>query len=465
MKEYYPLVSSEDRALIESMTKIRFKKSEDFRTPETLILYEQGYMSEDQLLAMCKMHYGKKLEAPRVGNVTKDMLKHFKGTMQLPFRVDTVGRVIHTMVIPEKYSENVAPFEDYTVQKHIVPIYHFIKEHLINIGEPEFLCELPAKDCLDLIVSEAVRLGASDITLAPKENRAEIYYNIRKKKIYSRRLISKLILEEIMGIIMSKSNASFNEIDKDPKYMSLDLDIHHRGRVAMAYSYYGRMATVRVLENAIFNKSLEELNIDERTVVFIRKYFMSKEPGLRLIVGPTDSGKNTTLASVLIEINIENEYKIMSVEDPVELVLTHVEQIPANGKDSYKKNVDSMIRHNPDIMYLSEFTKTSSEGILEACNTHKPVYSSIHANTIADVVSRIADLTGLSLDIIIRHLNAVIFQELERNDEEDKLYPKTTFMYFTKEIKRSLYGKNYGVVMSMLDDYEEEWKNKKLEDI
>lgn len=465
MKEYYPLVSSEDRTLIESMTNIRFKDKDEFRTPETLILYEQGYMSEEQLLAMCKIHYSKKLETPRISNVTKDMLKHFKGSYLLPYRIDTVSRELHVMVVPEKYSENVEPFEDFTVVKHIVPLYHFIREYTVNIGEPTFLCELTAKDCLALIVSEATRIGASDITLVPKEIGAEIYYNVRKKKVYSKRRISKESLDEILKIIMSNSNASFNDIDKDPKYMSLDLDIHHRGRVAMLYSYYGRMSTIRVLENTIFNKTLEILNIDERTRYFIRKYFMSMEPGLRLMVGPTDSGKNTTLASVLIELNANNIYKVMSVEDPIELTLIHIEQIPANGEQSYKDNVFSMIRHNPDIMYLSEFTQRSAEGILEACNTHKPVYSTIHANSIADVVSRIADLTGYSLDRIIRDLNAVIFQVLVRDEEKDALYPETRFMYFTKEIKRSLYGKNYGIVMSMLDDYEEEWKNKKLEDI
>lgn len=458
MNSYVGVLNIEQQLQVKTLTKIRFKHAENYKTPEALILYEQGFLPEDIILKMCELEYEMHLECPRLTNVDAGIIASFKGSVFLPYRVDTMHNEIHCLVLPENFSEILPEYMGYTIVKHLTPIYYYVRIYNYLYGEPEFLAELAVKDLLNLLTTEGINIGASDLHIVPKDNEAEVFFKVRKKKVYSKRRIKKSDIEEIIKLIAVESKAAFDQSDKSPKYMALSLDLHHRGRVVVNSTYYGRKATIRILSNDIFNTNLEELHLDGRTIDFIRKYYESDEKGLRLIVGPTSSGKNTTLAAVLHEKNASNEYIITSIENPIEIFLEHVEQIQADSEDEFIANAESLIRSDPDIIYLSEFTERSAKSIMKVVNTAKPVFSSIHANSIAGIISRIQDLTGLSYDRIIEQMHSVIFQELVRDDAKDKLFPVTHVMYFTKELKRSAYGKTYGEIVSILDDEEQRWK-------
>lgn len=458
MDSYKTVLKIEQQNQVQNLTRIRFKHQEQYTTPEALIMYEQGFLPEKKIQELCELEYGILLECPRITNIDDRTVNAFKGSAYIPFSVDTVKNIIHCLILPELIREYPPEYLGYKLVKHYTPIYYYVKAYQLLFGDPPFLAKLSSKDILDLLTTEAINIGASDLHIVPKKDTAEIFFKVRKKKVYSKRAVSREEVPDLIKLIGIISKAPINDNDNTPKYMAMTLDLHHRGRVVINSTYYGRKASIRILSNDIFKLTLEDLNLEERTVRFIRKYFESDEKGLRLIVGPTSSGKNTTLASVLHEKNVNNEYIITSIENPIEIFLEHVEQIQADNEEEYALNAESLIRSDPDIIYLSEFTERSAPSIMKVVNTAKPVFSSIHANSIAEVVARIQDLTNLSYDRVIEQLHSVVFQELERDDEHDKLFPVTRVMYFSDKFKRTLYGKEYGEIIPLLNDEEERWK-------
>lgn len=206
---------------------------------------------------------------------------------------------------------------------------------------------------------------------------------------------------------------------------------------------------MRVLSNEPLETSLEDLNLQPKVVDFIRNVFMdTSKNGLRLMVGPTMSGKNTTLVAMLREMILDDDKKINTVEMPVEIYLENVEQTSVDNEELYNLNAMALLRENPDICYLSEITDRTAETILVTANTAKPVYSTVHANDIPGIISRLVDLTGFSIDRVVETLHSVIFQNLIRDDSNDMLYPVNTCFAFTEEVKLSLYGKSLGEIQS-----------------
>ena len=144
------------------------------------------------------------------------------------------------------------------------------------------------------------------------------------------------------------------------------------------------------------------------TVDWLEKNFLSKETGLRLIVGATMSGKNTTALSLLKEVADKNKYKIISVEMPVEQELAGVEQINTEKIEEYEENIKSLIHQNPDFVYITEIRDVTGLSTIQITNTGKRVLSTLHANSVEDTISRLVDITKLSTDRIIQTLHCKI---------------------------------------------------------
>ena len=181
---------------------------------------------------------------------------------------------------------------------------------------------------------------------------------------------------------------------------------------------------------------------------------MDRGLGLRLIVGSTMSGKNTTALACLRELTIEDKYKVVSIEMPVEQELEGVEQINCNDEDEYDANINSLLRQNPDIVYITETGDTTATSIMRVTNTGKRVISTLHANSCADVIGRLQDITGLTTDRIIQTLHSIVYQELVRDEETDTVRPKNKFIYLSQDRKSQLYGRPYGEIILKLKQWE-----------
>lgn len=169
------------------------------------------------------------------------------------------------------------------------------------------------------------------------------------------------------------------------------------------------------------------------------------------------SGKNTTIVTALRELVEKGTMKVVSLEQPVEILIDGMEQINTETDEEFALNADSLLRQNPDIIYFTEITARTATAIMQQSNTAKAVFSTVHANGIADVLFRLQDITGLSVDRIILTLHSCVFQELVRNDKDDTVTPSNRCLYFTEELKMQLYGKSMAEIVGILRAEEMRW--------
>lgn len=287
---------------------------------------------------------------------------------------------------------------------------------------------------------------------------ALVYYNVRKKKVPSERALNEEDVENLIHILASSAQATIADKSAIPRYFAIDINQNYRGRVVVNRTYYGQLMTIRVLSNSLHSKTLEDLNIRPGTQEFIRQTMLSTEKGLRLFIGETMSGKNTTILTALCELVHKGIYKIVSLEQPVEILVDGIEQINAETDEEFALNADSLLRQNPDIVYFTEVTGRTATAIMQQANTAKSVFSTVHANSISDVIYRLVDITGMPADRIIMTLHSCVFQELVRDEKSDRVYPYTRCVYFSDQLKMELYGKSIKEVVGILQGEENRWK-------
>lgn len=436
---------------LDNYTALRFRDKNKYACAEALGLFEQRLLPNDQVLQLCESACGEDLYIPATSYIPVDIIRHFHGSDVVPVSYSPMRGVVTCVALPE-IGVSYPPISGYTVDVVYTPIYNYFSEYVRQYGNHKDLCEVPAKHLIDSIVNEGIALEAADITISSVGKSASIYFDVRKKKVYSQRILSSDNIEDILKLLCFES--PMDNSTRAPKYVGVTLNDFYRGRVCINHKYHGYEITIRLLPNAAFEKDLTQLNLTKETVAFLRDTFMNREPGLRLIVGSTMSGKNTTGLACLREITLPDTLKVVSIEWPVEQELAGIEQINCDTEEEYEQNVNSLIRQNPGFVYIAEIGDTTAVPIMRVTNTGKRVLSTIHANSCADVIGRLLDITGLSVDRIIQTLHSIVYQELVRNEATDTIRPKNKFIYLSQERKNQLYGKSYGEVLIKLNSWE-----------
>lgn len=451
------LLTATELQNVRDKTKLIFADSSLFQTAESVVVHEQNMLSDEQLLQACSDEYGVKLFTPRREYIPRAVLDKVKGMNVVPISYNAAAGVMDVGIIPD-LQPKARSVGTVTFKFVKVPIYYYVDMYTDYYGRPDFIMELPAKDYLDFIFSEAVSLKASDITIFNASgNRAEVIYNVRKRLVHSRRKLDGSLVKSLAHTLATSGSSEFDEASEDPRFFSIRVDMHNRGRVVVNKVYHGWCITIRVLPDDYLETSLEDLNIKPNTCEFIRKYVLSEEKGLRLFIGETMSGKNTTILSALMELVALDKHKIVSVESPVEILVDGIIQINADTEDAFAKNADSLLRQNPDIVYFTEITEKTAYSILKQANTSKAVFSSVHANSIADVISRLMDITGVDSDRVVQTLQSCVYQVLKRDDEHDRIYPENRCIHFDDELKSRLYGKPLYEKHAILKEVEDSW--------
>ena len=461
MMNLQSLLCVTDQESVTSLTKLRFKQSVDLKTPEALILYEQRMLDNDKILELCTktyVDYGMHvdLKTPIAQYIQSDLLNKFAGYDCVPIQYSVALNTMLVGVLPER-EKRLIIVDNINIHLVEVPLHYYVNLYTKYYGQPDFLLPIPITEKASLIINEAISLGASDITISSIASGASVYYNVRLKKVHSSRQLETGDVANLVELLSTRAGSTIDldMHDSKPRYFGVSLDIHHRGRVVVNKTYYGYSMTIRVLSNEVMNVTLEDLNIRPNSATFIRSHMLDmSEPGLRVIVGATGSGKNTTTLAAISELVSTDKYKIISLEQPVEILVDGIEQINAETDEEFAMNADSLLRSNPDLLYFTEITARTAEAILQASNTGKVVFTSLHANSVSDVFSRLIDITGMSLDRLIITLQSCVFQRLVRDDERDSVYPENRCVHFTRELKYRLYGKSLADVKKIIEELE-----------
>ena len=209
-----------------------------------------------------------------------------------------------------------------------------------------------------------------------------------------------------------------------------------------AYTAQGEIeAVMRVIESVV--KTTDELRLPP----MINKMATLKD-GLILVAGSTGSGKSTTLAALIDYVNKRQEKRIITIENPVEVMHTDVKSVISQREvggdtDSFAAALRSVLRQNPDIILIGEIRdKETADSALQAAQTGHLVFSTIHAGTAEETIKRFANLYPAEERAEVKKtlaysLKGIIVQRL-MNDLEDKKLPILEIMTSSDRLSQSL---------------------------
>jgi len=438
---------------IQKYTQIRVRDDSGLIAPEAITLYEQNFMEMGDICKLCEKVYGHVLYEPMTSIVPPDILAKFESTGAIPVVHLFMAREIQAVYLNDIEYKRIT-LEGYTIEYLPTSPPYYFKQYFEKYGAHPFILPIPVAKTMSIVTDEAVSLNASDITITTKFNSSLIYYNVRKRKVYSKRMFSASDMDDMVTYLFAEN--TYDKTSKLPQRCGANLNKDYRGRVECARKYgNGYMITIRLLPTSIFNMTYDDLNISKKSQAFLQDKFLDGDTGLHLIAGATMSGKNTTILAALRTLASSEQLKIVSVEQPVEQELAGIEQLSCDTEDEYREACFSLIRHNPDIVYITETNDHVGESVIRTANTGKCVLSTIHANGVSGTLSRLKDVTNQPIDRLIQDMHSIVYQELRRNDEEDKVYPWLRYIRLTKEIKQELYGKSLGDQIKIIEKYEE----------
>lgn len=280
----------------------------------------------------------------------------------------------------------------------------------------------------DYLLTQADRLGASDIHI--ENERTDIRIRMRiDGALHPVAMLEKDRYRTIMGELASRGNISTAATEPQSghiqKEITTDSGTHLLNlRLETVPTMYGQDAVMRLFnfdENLL---NLDLLGIPERQRHEIDE-IISHPRGMVLMVGPTGSGKSTTLYSMLNALNTPDR-KLITLEDPVEYGLTGISQIPVNTTDghSFAEGLRAVLRLDPDVVMVGEIRdQDTARTAIQASITGHLVLSTFHANSASAAFSRMIDLVGVN-PIFSSAIRLVVAQRLVRRlvDETKEEY-------------------------------------------
>jgi len=264
----------------------------------------------------------------------------------------------------------------------------------------ETLRQVNADDMLAYLVQQAFNLKASDIHLESKLEGARIRLRVFGV-LHTVAIIDTDKYRQLISALASAANISTGsqedqtgQINKLYK-LATGEEVTVNLRVETVPAINGIDAVLRLFNFRPDMLSLNKLGLDPRQEDIIRD-IISHPSGLVLFVGPTGSGKTTTLYSILNELNTD-ERKIVTLEDPVEYHIDGITQIPVVSREghSFAEKFRAVLRLDPDVIMVGEIRDTdTAKTALQAALTGHLVLSTYHASSASAAVTRLLDAIG-----------------------------------------------------------------------
>ena len=273
---------------------------------------------------------------------------------------------------------------------------------------------------VNMILTRAIKDGASDVHFEPDENELRIRYRVNGIMREEAAPPKKLQAEIISRIkIASDLDVSEKRIPQDGR-MAIRVDNREVDlRVSTLPTIHGEKVVIRILDKRKLRTGLSDLGMNDEVLEVWRSRIHTPE-GLILITGPTSSGKTSTLYASLQEIN-SIEKNIITVEDPVEFSLPLINQVQINEKAklSFASALRAILRQNPDIIMVGEIRDSETAAIaVRAALTGHLVFSTIHTNDSIATITRLMDM-GIEQYMVASALEAILAQRLVRTICED----------------------------------------------
>ncbi|MCA9026853.1 MAG: type II/IV secretion system protein [Planctomycetaceae bacterium] len=273
----------------------------------------------------------------------------------------------------------------------------------------------PIVRLVNLVISEAVNMRASDIHVEPFEDRVRIRYRIDgvliERDAPPRRLLGALTSRiKVMGNMDIAEKRRPQDGRIKTRIGSRDFDL----RVSVMPTNHGQGIVLRILDRDNIKVGIRNLGFSEENY---RKFqqIIRRPNGIFLVTGPTGSGKTTTLYSALGELN-RPDRKIITAEDPVEYYLPGINQVEVKAKIglNFARIVRAMLRQAPNVILVGEIRDTETADMaIQASLTGHLVFSTLHTNDAPSSITRLIDM-GVQPFLVASSVMAVMAQRLVR---------------------------------------------------
>jgi type IV pilus assembly protein PilB len=313
--------------------------------------------------------------------------------------------------------------------------------------------EAPIAKIVTTILDYAVRSRASDVHIEPLEENVRIRYRI-DGILQEKYILPRNVLEAVVSRIKILANLKIDEkrIPQDGRF-NFNLDGNEVDlRISTLPVSYGEKVVMRLLRKASKVPTLPELGLRGLALKNLIEA-IERPHGIILVVGPTGSGKTTTLYSVLDRV-ATSKVNVVTIEDPVEYQMKGVNQVQVNVQAglTFASALRSFLRQDPNIMMVGEIRDTeTAELAINAALTGHLVFSTLHTNDAAGAPPRLLDM-GVEPFLLTSSLTCVVAQRVLRkicpNCRQDMEIPADK----ETELKNTL-----GPIYQMIED---KWKKE-----
>lgn len=275
--------------------------------------------------------------------------------------------------------------------------------------------DAPVIKLVNLMLSQAVRDGASDIHIEPYQDIVKIRKRI-DGILYDMYTPPKHVQSKLVSRIkiLAKLDIAEKRLPQDGRIEIRIADRNVDIRVSTLPTSFGERVVMRLLDKSNVLLSLTQLGMTERDLATFHKLIRAPY-GIILVTGPTGSGKTTTLYSALSILN-NPDINIITVEDPVEYQIRGISQVQVNPKIdlTFANGLRTIVRQDPDIILVGEIRDLETAEIaIQSALTGHLVFSTLHTNDAASAVTRLIDM-GVESFLVSSSVNAIIAQRLIR---------------------------------------------------
>ena len=275
--------------------------------------------------------------------------------------------------------------------------------------------DLPVVKIVDTFLKHAILQGASDIHIEPEEKDVIIRFRI-DGILHSAMTLPRNVLSGIIARIKILSSLKIDEhrLPQDGRFKIEAADYKVAFRVSIIPVFDGEKIVMRLLDESSKALTLKQIGFRKRDMEIIKRE-VQKSDGMILVVGPTGSGKTTTLYTVLAILNVP-EVNISTLEDPVEYRMPKVNQTQVNPKINFTfaSGLRALLRQDPDIIMVGEIRdRETAELAVHASLTGHLVLSTLHTNSAAGTLPRLTDM-GIEPFLMASTINVIVSQRLVR---------------------------------------------------
>lgn len=278
------------------------------------------------------------------------------------------------------------------------------------VDESKVIIEL-----VDHILTDAIKMRASDIHLEPQEKSVCVRYRIDgylrnimqiETEIFQRLVVRVKVLAELDITNNRKPQDGRTSIQLGERKIDL--------RVSTIPTFYGEKIVLRILDPQEAITKLDKIGLNEEELKIFEETVKSPQ-GMILVVGPTGSGKTSTLYAVLHLIKSETK-NIITIEDPIEYLVEGVNQMQVNPRSgiTFADGLRSILRQDPDIILVGEIRDKETADIASKSSlTGHLVFTTLHTNDAISSITRLLDI-GIESYIIASSMLLVVAQRLVR---------------------------------------------------